>query len=476
EVSRSSKSIGTWLAQNGFSGEPVVIYMHKHPHMITAFWGVVYSGCFYVPMDEEMPRFRIELIFQNLKPRAVICDENTCGLIREFPDFNGKILLYDEISQTPVDDCLLAQIRRNAIDTDPVYIVFTSGSTGIPKGVVGCHRAVIDYADNLTEVLGISESSVFANQTPLYFDACLKELFGTLKCGATTYLVPKELFMFPIRLVEYLNQHRINTICWVVSALTMISSTRTFDKIIPEYLHTIAFGSEVFPVKQFNLWKRTLPHARFFNLYGPTEATGMSCYYEATREFGEDEVIPIGRPFSNTGILLLNEQNKIPEPGEAGEICIRGTPLTFGYYNNEEKTAEAFVTNPLNPHYHELIYRTGDIGKYNPDGELIFLSRKDYQIKHMGHRIELGEIEAHVNRIEGIQNNCCIYNKEKEKILLFYTGDCEVKDLVIQLRQTLPRYMIPNQVYALDAIPLTANGKADRQRLKQIADEKKRRK
>src|SRR5690606_174328 len=208
---------------------------------------------------------------------------------------------------------------------------------------------------------------------------------------------PKSLFMFPLKLVEFLNEKKINTICWVVSALTMISAFGTFEKTVPEYLHTIAFGSEVFPIKQFNLWRKYLPNARFINLYGPTECTGMSCYYEVDRDFELDEAIPIGRPFRNTDIILLNEDNKQAKQGETGEICIRGTSLTLGYYRNPEKTNEVFVQNPLNDSYPELIYRTGDLGRYNERGELIFVSRKDNQIKHMGHRIELGEIEVVAN-------------------------------------------------------------------------------
>lgn len=473
EVSDVSGSIGTCLLKKGYQREPVVIYMKKHPHMIAAFWGVVYSGCFYVPIDEEMPAFRISLIFQNLKPRVVICDETTVEHVKEFKDFSGEVLLYDEISREPADPERLSAVREQAIDTDPVYIVFTSGSTGVPKGVVACHRSVIDYVENLTEVLHITDESVLANQTPLYFDACLKELFSSLKCGATTYLTPKSLFMFPVRLVEFLNEYKINTVCWVVSALTMISSMKTFDKVVPKYLTTIAFGSEVFPIKQFRLWKAALPNARFINLYGPTEATGMSCYYEVNRDFEEGETIPIGRPFKNTEILLLDEDHNIPKAGDPGEICIRGTALTLGYYKDFEKTDEVFVQNPLNQCYHELIYRTGDIGKLNEYGELVFISRKDYQIKHMGHRIELGEIEVHVNMVEGVRSACCIYNKEKEKIILFYTGEIETKELIVHIRETLPRYMIPNQVYALEEMPLTANGKIDRVTLKDMAQNKK---
>ena len=473
EVSDVSGSIGTCLLKKGYQREPVVIYMKKHPHMIAAFWGVVYSGCFYVPIDEEMPAFRISLIFQNLKPRVVICDETTVEHVKEFKDFSGEVLLYDEISREPADPERLSAVREQAIDTDPVYIVFTSGSTGVPKGVVACHRSVIDYVENLTEVLHITDESVLANQTPLYFDACLKELFSSLKCGATTYLTPKSLFMFPVRLVEFLNEYKINTVCWVVSALTMISSMKTFDKVVPKYLTTIAFGSEVFPIKQFRLWKAALPNARFINLYGPTEATGMSCYYEVNRDFEEGEAIPIGRPFKNTEILLLDEDHNIPKAGDPGEICIRGTALTLGYYKDFEKTDEVFVQNPLNQCYHELIYRTGDIGKLNEYGELVFISRKDYQIKHMGHRIELGEIEVHGNMVEGVRSACCIYNKEKEKIILFYTGEIETKELIVHIRETLPRYMIPNQVYALEEMPLTANGKIDRVTLKDMAQNKK---
>ncbi|MBR0397513.1 MAG: amino acid adenylation domain-containing protein [Eubacterium sp.] len=464
EVASAARRIGSVLAQKQYASEPVVIYMKRHPHMITAFLGVVYSGCYYVPIDEEMPRFRIDLILETLKPRVILCEEQTREEINEFA-FSGELLVYEELIQAAPDEDLLHQIRRRQIDTDPIYIVFTSGSTGIPKGVIACHRSVIDYADHLLDVLKVSDESVFANQTPLYFDACLKEIMGTLKCGATTYLVPKQLFRFPKKLVQFLNQYKINTVCWVVSALTMISALNTFKSEVPQYLHTIAFGSEVFPIKQFNLWRKTLPNARFINLYGPTEATGMSCYYEVNREFAETDVIPVGQPFENTEILLLDEHDRPAKDGEPGEICIRGTALTLGYYNNPEKTSEAFVQNPLQSHYPELIYRTGDIGKINEYGELVFLSRKDFQIKHMGHRIELGEIEARVNMIDQIQSACCVYNKEKQKIILYYTGDVSEKDLLADLKTLLPRYMVPNKVVPLAEMPLTENGKINRKML-----------
>jgi amino acid adenylation domain-containing protein len=472
EVYDHSRAIGSYLAKGGYYNEPVVVFMRKHPKCIPAFYGTMYGGCFYVAIDEEMPRFRIELIFQNLNPRVMICDKDTAEVAKEF-NFTGETLLYDEVTKTAIDEAALTSIRDRQLDTDPIYIVFTSGSTGIPKGIVACHRSVIDYIENLSETLGFNENTVFANQAPLYFDACLKELYPTIKFGATTYLVPHSLFMFPIKLVEYLNEHKVNTVCWVVSALTMISSFKTFEKIKPEYLRTIAFGSEVFPIKQFKLWREALPEAKFTNLYGPTECTGMSCYYHVDRDFELDEAIPVGRPFKNTQILLLTDKNTLAESGEVGEICIRGTCLTMGYYRNWEKTNEVFVQNPLNDRFPELIYRTGDLGKWNERGELVFVSRKDYQIKHMGHRIELGEIEVNVNMMEGIQTSCCIYDKETDKIVLFFVGDMELKELVTILRNKLPRYMIPNKVLKLDTMPLTANGKLNRVELTKMFKEGK---
>ncbi len=465
EVYEQSRSIGTFLSKNNIYKKPVIVFMNKHPKEVTAFFGVIRGGNFYVPIDEEMPAQRIQLILQNVQPEIIICDEATQKVAQQFA-FEGRIVLYDAIKDTPADEEALQEIYDRSIDTDPIYIVFTSGSTGVPKGVAACHRSVIDYIEQLSETLEFNENTVFGNQTPLYFDACLKELYPTLKFGATTYLIPKSLFMFPVNLVKFLNEHRINTICWVVSALTMISAFGTFRTVKPEYLKVIAFGSEVFPIKQFKLWREVLPEAKFTNLYGPTEGTGMCCYYKVNRDFENGDVIPIGRPFKNTEILLLTEEGTEAPKGQVGEICIRGTSVTLGYYNNWEKTNEVFVQNPLNKAYPELIYKTGDLGKYNEYGELIFVSRKDYQIKHMGHRIELGEIEANVNLIDAVKIACSIYDDEKGRIVLYYVGTIDEKTLATSLKEKLPRYMIPNHIIQLEQMPFTANGKLDRVTLK----------
>ena len=361
----------------------------------------------------------------------------------------------------------IARVRDRQIDTDPIYVVFTSGSTGVPKGVVACHRSVIDYTEALCEALPFSEETVFGNQTPLFFDAPLKEIMPTLKYGATTYLIPKKLFLFPTKLCDFLNEHKINTICWVVSALTMISSIGALATNPPKYLTTVAFGSEVFPIPQYKLWREALPDATFFNLYGPTEATGMSCFWKADRELAENETIPVGKPFRNTDLFLLGEKGRVEKPNEVGEIYLRGTCVTLGYYNNPEKTRESFVQNPLQSRYPELVYKTGDNAYYNERGELVFVGRRDAQIKHMGHRIELGEIEAASAAVDGLRQCCCLYDDAQKQIVLFYTGELDEKAILSDLAKKLPRYMLPNRTVKLDRMPLTPNGKLDRRGLKE---------
>lgn len=472
ELQSRSRSIGSFLLSKGYRRESVVVLMNKHPDTIAAFMGIIYAGCFYVCLDSEMPPRRIEMIFESLKPRAVIYDKKNARNIEKLPA-SAERYLYDDICESPIDQLALGEVRARQLDTDPIYVVFTSGSTGVPKGVAAAHRSVIDYTETLCEAVQFDHDTVYANQTPLYFDAPLKEIMPTLKLGATTYFVPKQLFMFPTKLCDYLNEHRINTVCWVVSALVMISSLGALESNPPKYLTKICFGSEVFPIKEYKRWREAFPEATFFNLYGPTEATGMSCYWRADRELAEGEPIPIGKPFRNTEIMLIGEDGREVKTGEAGEIYIRGTCVTLGYYRNKEKTDEAFVQNPLCDAYPEIVYRTGDLARYNEHGELVFMTRKDSQIKHMGHRIELGEIEAAALSFDKILQACCVYNDEQKKIVLFYTGGAAEAEIISYMRTLVPRYMLPATAVCLEKMPLTANGKLDRKGMKEKAKELK---
>lgn len=462
-----AQSIGSHLAANGTRGRSVGVLMDKSPRQLVAFMGVVYSGGYYFALDQAMPRARIDMIIGTAAPRLIITDKRNLRLTE---GLDCEVVLYEDICETEVDDSLLQSIRSSHIDTDPLYIVFTSGSTGVPKGVIACHRSVIDYTEALCEAVGFDENSVFGNQAPLYFDAPLKDIMPTLKFGATTYLIPKQLFMFPMKLCDFLNDNKINTICWVVSALTIISSLGALEKNPPKHLRTVCFGSEVFPRNQYDLWRKTLPEVEFFNLYGPTEATGMSCFWRASRTLAPDEPIPVGAPFKNTDVFLVTEDGRRAVGEEVGEITIRGTCVTMGYINNPEKTSEAFVQNPLQSAYPEIVYKTGDLGRINEHGELVFISRKDSQIKHMGHRIELGEIEAAAADCPGVGRACAVYPELAKKIVLFYIGKASPSEINAHLLKSIPRYMLPSELRRLDSMPFTENGKLNRRLMKEMAE------
>ena len=235
----------------------------------------------------------------------------------------------------------------------------------------------------------------------------------------------------------------------------------------------MTFGGEAIPAKQLMQWKEAVPNATFVNVYGPTETSVDTTYYVVDRDFADDEIVPIGRHCENKCILVLNEDDKPVAVNEPGELCMRGSGRALGYYNNKMKTEEVFVQNPLHDLYEDKIYRTGDIVKYNERGELLFVSRKDFQIKHMGNRIELGEIESAVNSIDGITNATCIYDRPGEKIVLYYTtNDGKEKDIVNIVKDKLPKYMFPNLVFLLSRMPYNSNGKIDRLELMRMYEER----
>jgi len=462
ELSDLSRACGSYLASSGIRKQPVAVFMQKCPAMIAAFLGVAYGGNYYIPLDAEMPAFRIRLILDSVDPPVIICDSKTSALIAGW-GLNYPVVDFNDACRHSIDEDALAFVRKCAIDADPLYVVFTSGSTGTPKGVVATHRSVIDYIENLSVVLDVTPDTVFGNQSPLYLDACLKEVYTTLKSGSSAYLIPQALFMFPVKLIEYINEKGINTICWVASALSLVAGLGALKAAVPETLHTIAFGSEVFPIKHFNLWREILPDARFIHLYGPTEATGMSCFYEVTQTYGLDESIPIGFPFPNTEIVLIDDDGRVPDAGLPGEICIRGTCLSPGYFGDADKTSAAFIQNPLSV-FPDLIYRTGDLGRRGAEGELYYISRRDHQIKHMGHRIELAEIEWVANGCDGVGLACAVFDGDDSRIILYYVANGSITKPAVKayLKSNLPRYMQPYAVFQLDDLPRTPGGKLDR--------------
>ncbi len=467
ELRAQARAIASELTQRGLFKKPVAIFLEKGVDVLVSFMGAAYSCNFYSPIDVDMPGSRVNKILEVLEPAVVI----TTGTLREVfsaYDFKGELLLLEEVLVSDVQDDALEAARGKGIDTDLLYVLFTSGSTGVPKGVTINHRAVIDYIDWVTETFDITEKDSFGNQAPFYFDNSILDIYSTLKTGATTYIIPKTLFAQPVLLLEYLKEKKINTIFWVPSALIVVAKLKAFKNVdLSDTLRRVLFCGEVMPNKQLNVWRRFLPDVQYANLYGPTEITDACTYYIVDREFSDEEPLPIGFPMPNTDILVLNEENEPVTGEEPGELCVRGTSLSMGYYKNPEKTKEAFVQNPLNQAVPELIYRTGDVVKYNERGEIIYLSRKDFQIKHMGHRIELGEIETAVSSLPEISLNCCLYDEKRQKIVLFIEEELEKAYINEKISHLLPEYMLPNKVVRVEKMPINANGKIDRVKLKE---------
>ena len=233
----------------------------------------------------------------------------------------------------------------------------------------------------------------------------------------------------------------------------------------PHKLKKILFAGEAMPNKHLNYWRRHITDALYSNLYGPTEITVTCVHYIVDRPFEDSESLPIGKARRNAGVLILNEQHKETEENEIGELCIRGSLLAFGYYKDEEKTKQVFIQNPLNDNYPELIYLTGDLVFYNSNDEIIYVGRKDSQIKHLGYRIELGEIENNLLGMEGIDNICVLYDHSKSKITAFYQGAALVNNIRKQALVSIPKYMIPTKWHQLEQLPLNINGKIDRKSL-----------
>ncbi|MBQ8667564.1 MAG: amino acid adenylation domain-containing protein [Lachnospiraceae bacterium] len=344
---------------------------------------------------------------------------------------------------------------------------FTSGSTGIPKGVIVTHRSVIDYTEWVSETFHLDHNTVIGNQAPFYFDNSVLDIYSTLRNGATLHVIPQMMYSFPIRLLEYIRDHQINMIFWVPTVLCRVADLKLLDKCEIDCLTKVLFAGEVMPARQLNEWIRRLPNSIFANLYGPTEITVDCTYYIVNRTIQDNEPVPIGYACMNTDVLVLNENNKLVGVGEKGELCVRGSSLSLGYYNNPEKTAAVFVQNPLNNLYNELIYRTGDIVHYNERGEIIYDGRLDSQIKHTGHRIELGEIETAVFSNTAIKSNCCLHDASRDQLILFYVGDIAEEDLRKYLNTLVPEYMLPNIYYKLETMPLNMNGKIDRVMLRE---------
>ncbi len=481
ELVQKARAVGILLAQQIQPEQPVAFYLEKSVDAVIAMFGAVYAGGFYSFIDVRQPAARAQKVLDVLEPPLVVTDEENETKSNELSCPGKKVLLSKLLEEAAVHQGMqdgnmpqsLAHIRENMTDTTPLYVNFTSGSTGTPKGVAVSHRSVIEFMAPFTELFHVTESDVFGNQAPFDFDVSVKDIYSGLYTGAKVQIIPREYFSNPTILMDYLQEKNTTVLIWAVSAMCFVSIMNALDYKTPQSVRAVGFSGEVMPIKQLRIWKKYLPKAMYVNLYGPTEITCNCTYYvlDENKEYALDEVIPAGVPFANEKVLLLDEEDRLVPRNDTehqGEICVSGTCVALGYYKDPEKTAAAFVQNPLNPCYLEPMYRTGDVGRYDAEGNLIYVSRKDFQIKHLGHRIELGEVEADAMARDGVSRACCIYDAAKKRLILFYTGEREKGELEKELKEILPPFMVPNKTFRLEEMPLNKNGKIDRHALEDI--------
>ena len=457
------------LKRTSVRNVPVPVFLPKGIQNIVADIGIIYSGNCYANLDVKLPAQRLKGMLQNLAPQVVITTASLVPTLLALEIPQSTILLIEEAMVEGVlyDNAALLKGVEAVIDTDPYCIIHTSGSTGLPKGVALSHRCTIDFVDWAFDRLKLDGTEVMGSLAPIYFDAYTLEFCMCMAKGSTMIVVPDQLAMFPAKLVDFIATNPVNFIFWVPTVMVNIANLDLLAKTRLDRLTKVFFIGEVFPTKHLNYWRRHLPDAMFVNLYGPIEITVACTYYIVDRHFEDDEKIPVGFPCKNTEIIILNDQNRQAQVNEQGEICVRGSSLALGYYNNFERTAKGFVQNPLNSHFPEFIYRTGDVGFWNDRGEVMFLGRRDFQIKHQGYRIELGEIEHAALQIAGVRNSCVVYQTERKEITMFYESDKELAPAFIRerLAVTLPKYMLPTVFHHMPSMPRNPNGKIDRARL-----------
>ena len=523
-----ARNTGAYLIEKlGVDRTPVAVFAGRKMVTPVYFLGVVYAGRPYAPIDASLPDKRIEKILENLCPRAIVADreslEHVESIVDELAKAEGferpQIFVAEDISRfewivgadgnckisestgdaVPVceeetdgivaenekdtdggvvagcvgkthDSSLekLAAVRRQMSMTDPLYIIYTSGSTGNPKGVMTSHLSLMTYINAYCDVMHIEGDDVLGNQSPLDYIAAIRDIYLPLKTGCSTAIIPKEYFMEPNALFDYMNEKKVSSVGWSVSAFTILTSLGAFEETELKSLRKICFSGSVMPCRVLRKWQENLPEAHFVNQYGPTEATASCTYYIVDHTVEEDEVLPIGQAYDNYRVFLIDENGNEPAVGEQGEICVCGPILALGYYNDWKRTDAAFTLNPLNKAYPDRMYRTGDYGRLDEDGILHFCGRMDRQIKHMGHRVELDEVEHAANVVEGVAESCVIYNKAKEVLILFYTGDCDRRSLALALRDELPGFMVPRKIKKLELLPKLPNGKYDMKKLEEM--------
>ena len=449
-------------------GGPVAVYLPKSCASVVSFYAALYCGAPYAPLDYTAPANRTEKTLQNLRPSCIVTNEEGRGKLQSLDLPDSLLLDYDALTAGTEDADALFRTVDATVDTDPAYIMYTSGSTGTPKGVVIPHRGVLDYAAFIAESYGITRDTVIGLQSGFHFDNSVFDLYAAVLTGAKVLIIPEILFMYPVKLMEYVAEQKVSCVFWVPTVMCSVANSGALDTVALPDLKTVVFAGEVMPNKQLNIWRKALPHCLYSNLYGPTEITVDCTIYNVDREFADSDPLPIGYARPNMRVLILRDDDTEAAVGETGELCVVGSQLALGYWNNPEETARHFVTNPLNRAFPEPMYRTGDLAYREADGLIQYVGRKDSQIKLRGNRIEMGDIETAARCVPGVANACAVFDAENERIVLFAETQetLTLRRLNVELGKYIPKYMLPGKLVCMETLPLNANRKIDRVALK----------
>lgn len=473
-------------------GDRVCLLLPKAIPTIVAMLGTLKAGCMYVPMDQESPTERLARIAKACEPSVVLVSKESVKRYAALLDISPEAkvarcgTLADDLEPVAGVDLAftgsdIAQMPATAFDCrrepgDTSHILFTSGSTGDPKGVQISHENVVSFVDWGRNYFGIGPDDRNSGQPPLHFDLSTFDIFGSLSAGAELHLVPGSLNLFPNKMADFIREARLTQ--WF-SVPSLLSYMMKFDVVTQDDfpdLKRLLWCGEVFPTPGLIYWMERLPHVTFTNLYGPTEATIASSYHTVPSCPPDASwQTPIGTACGGEELLVLDEALKPVEDGEIGDLYIAGKGLSPGYWKDPAKTAAVFIDDPRSDGAGKRIYKTGDLATTKEDGLVYFLGRADSQIKSRGYRIELGEIETAANAVEAVGEAaivaidgdgfegaiiCCAYASMESQ-------DLSPADLRRALTEKLPSYMLPSRWLVLDPLPKNANGKIDRKNLRE---------
>lgn len=481
ELSARSQRIADDLKNMGVAAQDrVVVFLPRSIASVMAIFGVLKADATYLPLDHKIPLERLRVILLDALPTAVICDkitkETLSAVLQSSPlpsvallqlaDFSNDTAIGDPLSIC--DKEVLKHRDRPVYVNQPddlAYILYTSGSTGVPKGVMISHANVAVYADWACRHFNITESDRILSTAPFHFDMSTFDIYAALKAGATLYIAPEALTLFPQKLVDFIEQHEITLWKGVASLLMYMARTGCLKPGTMPHLKQVLFAGETLPTKYLIDWMTIYPEKSFYNAYGPTEATGVSvCYRINNIPDGPHQHIPIGVPRDDTGILLLDDECREVASGAVGELCISGPGLARGYFNDPIKTGKSFLVTDNGMR----IYKTGDLARFTSDGNIEFIGRKDRQLKYMGYRIEAGDIENALLAIPTVRDAAvCLaessLNDGIRELVAFWEADEGVTaaQVLAELRCRVPAYMIPKKLIPVDRMPRCSRGKID---------------